>query len=98
MPPREAPVILLTGTPGTGKSTTAQLLSEESPIPLKHINVGDLVKEKDLHDGYDPEWQSFTVNEDKVRLPYDACHESHLISQLSFSTSWSLLLPKEVSY
>lgn len=64
---RTAPVIVLCGTPGTGKSTTAQLLVTESPVPLKHINVGDLVKEKGLHEGYDPEWQSYTVDDDKVK-------------------------------
>jgi hypothetical protein len=66
-PDRTAPVIVLCGTPGTGKSTTAQLLVSESPVPLKHINVGDLVKEKGLHEGYDPEWQSYTVDDDKVK-------------------------------
>jgi len=64
---RTAPVIVLCGTPGTGKSTTAQLLVSESPIPLRHINVGDLVKEKGLHEGYDPEWQSYNVDDDKVK-------------------------------
>ncbi|KAF8547856.1 P-loop containing nucleoside triphosphate hydrolase protein [Imleria badia] len=60
------PVIVITGTPGTGKSTHAQLLVQESPIPLQHINVGDLVKTQGLHEGFDEEWQSYTVNEDKV--------------------------------
>lgn len=64
--PKTAPVILITGTPGTGKTTHAQLVAEQSPIPMRHISVGDLVKEKDLHEGYDEEWQSYTVNEDKV--------------------------------
>jgi adenylate kinase len=63
---RSAPVIIITGTPGTGKSIHAQLLAEESPIPLKHINVGELVKEKGLHEGFDAEWQAYTVDEDKV--------------------------------
>ncbi|THH04241.1 hypothetical protein EW146_g10231 [Bondarzewia mesenterica] len=65
-PSRRFPVIVITGTPGTGKSTHAQLLAEESPIPLKHINVGDLIKEKSLHEGFDEEWQSYTVDEDKA--------------------------------
>ena len=39
---------------------------EESPIPLKHINVGELVKEKGLYEEYDEEWQSYNVDEDKV--------------------------------
>jgi len=35
-------------------------------VPLKHINIGELVKEKSLHDGFDDEWQSYIVDEDKV--------------------------------
>ena len=66
---RQLPTVLITGTPGTGKTTHAQLLAEESPVPLKHLNVGDFVKEKGLYESYDDEWQSYTVDEDKVR-PY----------------------------
>lgn len=68
---KTAPVIVITGTPGTGKTTTAQLLAEESPVSLKHINIGEWVKEKDLHEGFDEDWQSYTVDEDKVpRISY----------------------------
>lgn len=63
---RTRPNIVITGTPGTGKSTTAQALVEASPIPLEHINVVELVKQKELHDGFDPEWQTYIVDEDKV--------------------------------
>ncbi|TDL28408.1 P-loop containing nucleoside triphosphate hydrolase protein [Rickenella mellea] len=66
MPNRLAPIILLTGTPGTGKTTHAQLLAQSSPVPLRHINVGDLVKEKCLYESYDEEWQSYVVDEDKL--------------------------------
>ncbi|OJA10777.1 hypothetical protein AZE42_00306 [Rhizopogon vesiculosus] len=64
--PKQSPVIIITGTPGTGKSTHAQLLVAESPIPLKHINVGQLVKDKSFHHGFDEQWQSYTVDEDKL--------------------------------
>ena len=63
----KAPVIIITGTPGTGKTTHAELLAQESPVPLKHINVGELVKEKGLYEEFDEEWQSYIVDEDKVR-------------------------------
>lgn len=63
---KSSPTIIITGTPGTGKSSHAQLLAEESPLPLKHINVGEYVKEMGLHEGYDQEWQSYTVDEDQV--------------------------------
>lgn len=63
---KQGPVIVITGTPGTGKSTHAQLLVQESPVPLKHINVGDWVKENKYYEDFDDEWQSYTVDEDKV--------------------------------
>ena len=63
---RQSPVIIITGTPGTGKTTHAELLAQESPLPLKHVNVGDMVKEKGLYEEFDEEWQSYNVDEDKV--------------------------------
>ncbi|KAF7320251.1 Adenylate kinase isoenzyme 6-like protein [Mycena kentingensis (nom. inval.)] len=62
----KAPVIVITGTPGTGKSTHCQFLVDESPVPLRHINIGDWVKEKGFYTDYDDEWQSYTVDEDKL--------------------------------
>jgi len=62
----KGPVIIITGTPGTGKSTYAQLLAQESPIPLRHINVGERVKENELYEEFDEDWQSYTVDEDRV--------------------------------
>ena len=59
------PNILITGTPGTGKSTTSELIAEASSF--RHINVGDWVKEHSLHSGWDTEHESFTIDEDKVR-------------------------------
>ncbi|TBU64945.1 P-loop containing nucleoside triphosphate hydrolase protein [Dichomitus squalens] len=62
----KGPVIIITGTPGTGKTTHAELLAQESPVPLKHINVGEMVKQKNLYEAFDEEWQSYTVDEDKL--------------------------------
>lgn len=61
---REKPNILITGTPGTGKTTTSVALAEA--INFRHINIGDLVKEKNLHDGWDDQLDCYIINEDLV--------------------------------
>jgi adenylate kinase len=64
MTERTQPNILITGTPGTGKTTHAELIASE--LNLKHLNIGDLVREHELHDGYDEEFDAFNMNDDKV--------------------------------
>ncbi|MBA0679400.1 hypothetical protein Goari_011169 [Gossypium aridum] len=58
---RKRPNILVTGTPGTGKTTTSSALAEATN--LRHINIGDLVKEKNLHDGWDDDLQCHVCDE-----------------------------------
>lgn len=59
-----APNILVTGTPGTGKTTTCELVAQATG--LRHINVGDLVKSEELHSGWDDEFNCWIIDEDKV--------------------------------
>lgn len=61
---RQRPNILITGTPGTGKTTMCTALAEATQ--LRHINIGDLVREKNLHDGWDAELECHVINEDLV--------------------------------
>ncbi|XP_050213682.1 adenylate kinase isoenzyme 6 homolog [Mercurialis annua] len=61
---RTKPNILITGTPGTGKTTTSSALAEATQF--LHINIGDLVKEKNLHDGWDDQLDCHVINEDLV--------------------------------
>lgn len=63
---RNKPNILVSGTPGTGKTTTSSALAEATQ--LRHINVGELVKDKNLHDGWDDEHDCYIINEDLVTL------------------------------
>jgi adenylate kinase len=58
------PNILITGTPGTGKTTTSQLTAER--IGLRHINVGDIVKAKACHEGKDEDFDSYILDEEKL--------------------------------
>ncbi|GAA5958166.1 hypothetical protein JCM8115_004002 [Rhodotorula mucilaginosa] len=73
MTERQWPNILITGTPGTGKTTHAAQLVEAlqaapstSSAQWQHVNVGDFVKEKGCHSGFNEEWQSWDVDEDKL--------------------------------
>ena len=58
------PNILVTGTPGTGKSCTCALIAEATG--LKHLEVGELVKQESYHEGWDEEFQSYTLDEDRL--------------------------------
>ena len=61
---RNLPNILVTGTPGTGKTTTSEMIANVTG--LEQINVGDLVKSKQLHEGYLAEFDTHILDEDKV--------------------------------
>ncbi|ORY79982.1 P-loop containing nucleoside triphosphate hydrolase protein [Protomyces lactucae-debilis] len=70
---RYNPNIIITGTPGTGKSTHAQHLKEllqeptsSEALPLEVFHISDLVKSADLHQGADAEWSTLLVDEDKL--------------------------------
>lgn len=58
------PNILVTGTPGTGKSTLSQDLAAE--LGLRHIDVGEFAKERDLLADHNTELNFHYMHEDAV--------------------------------
>ena len=62
---RKLPNILITGTPGTGKSTTAQMLAAQAPS-MRHIELGALVKDKQMHQGWDEEYETYILDEERI--------------------------------
>ncbi|CAM9302500.1 unnamed protein product [Choristocarpus tenellus] len=58
------PNVLITGTPGTGKTSTCQAIAERTG--LRHINVGDVVRAEQCHDGYNKEFDTYMLNESKL--------------------------------
>ncbi len=58
------PNILVTGTPGTGKTQTSQLAAERTG--LKHINVGDLARQHNCYEGHDDNFDSNILDDDKI--------------------------------
>ncbi|CAH8546102.1 unnamed protein product [Dicrocoelium dendriticum] len=61
---RTLPNLLITGTPGTGKTTVAKAVAEATN--LDYTNVNDLAKERNLYDGYDDENDCHILDEDRV--------------------------------
>jgi adenylate kinase len=61
---RKRPNVLITGTPGTGKTATASLLAER--LGMKHVSPGDLAKEHKLYEGRDEELDTNILDEDKL--------------------------------
>lgn len=51
IPKRTVPNILVTGTPGTGKTTLATLLNEA--LHFTYINIGKMVSEQKLYKEWD---------------------------------------------
>lgn len=61
---RSRPNVLISGTPGTGKTTLSALVAER--LGMQHVCVGELVKEKNLHSGYITEFDTHELDEDKL--------------------------------
>ncbi|KNA96089.1 dTMP kinase [Fusarium oxysporum f. sp. lycopersici 4287] len=64
MTTRKLPNIIITGTPGVGKTTHCEALAERTG--LRHLSVNQVVKDKECHEGWSDEFHSFIVDEDKL--------------------------------
>mmetsp|Transcript_1643 Transcript_1643/g.1794 ORF Transcript_1643/g.1794 Transcript_1643/m.1794 type:complete len:191 (-) Transcript_1643:466-1038(-) len=61
---RTRPNILITGTPGVGKTATAILLAER--LNLQYLNIGSIIEQHQFHSGYDEQLQTHVLDEDKL--------------------------------
>jgi len=64
---RTNPNIVITGTPGVGKTTHAEQLAQS--LGFKHVSINQIVKDEGFHEGKDEELGSWIVDEDKVHIP-----------------------------
>lgn len=74
---RTQPNIIITGTPGVGKTTHCEVLAQNTG--LRHLSINDIVKERACHEGWDEERSCWIVDEDKVSI---------LISDVGLGISW----------
>ena len=65
---REAPNILITGTPGVGKTTLAADVAENTG--LEHLSVSDFVRMHNLQESYDEARSAHVVDDDNVTFSY----------------------------
>lgn len=63
--PRIQPNIIVTGTPGVGKTSHCEVLATNTG--LKHLSINQIVKDRARHAGWDEKYKSWIVDEDKVR-------------------------------
>lgn len=61
---KNGPNILVTGTPGVGKTTLCKRIASEAN--MKHLNIAELIKEKELHSEWDDEMDCSIYDEDKL--------------------------------
>ena len=81
---KQRPNVLVTGTPGTGKSTTCEQIAEATG--LQYVDVGGIVKSQELHSGWDDEFSCYIIDEDKV------IHALLFFLRLSFLSALTLNL------
>lgn len=60
------PNILVTGTPGVGKSKVCEEVASSSPDPLRIFNIGAFAKQHDCFGDWDPLYECHELEEDKV--------------------------------
>ena len=77
-------IIILTGTPGVGKTVLARLLAKWTGF--RFLSLGDLVKREGLHKGFDRRARSYIINELAVRRGLEDYFEAHRAKGVVFET------------
>lgn len=65
---RVSPNLIVTGTPGVGKTSHCEILA--TTTGLRHLSINQFVKEHGCHEGFDENLQTYIVDDDKVLMPY----------------------------
>lgn len=61
---RTSPNVIITGTPGVGKTVHCEQLAQDTG--LRHLSINQVAKDRDCFESYDNELGSWVIDEDKV--------------------------------
>lgn len=64
MTTRKLPNIIVTGTPGVGKTSHCEVLAESTG--MRYLNISRIVKERQLYESWDERLLSWNVDELRV--------------------------------
>ena len=86
-------IIIVTGTPGVGKTAVAKLLAER--LGSEFLSLGDLVKKQRLHKGFDRSARSYIIDEPAVKRMLKGYLKDHREKRIVFEThSFNSILHK----
>lgn len=77
---RTVPNIIVTGTPGVGKTVHCEQLAQDSG--LRHLSINQVAKDRGCYETYDEELKTWIVDEDKVCLSW--FYSAFLLSNFLF--------------
>lgn len=75
---RESPNVIITGTPGVGKTVHCEQLAQDTG--LRHLSVNKVAKDRGCFETYDQELETWVVDEDKVRRPFYMLYTAYEIA------------------
>ncbi|EAW12467.1 nucleoside triphosphates FAP7 [Aspergillus clavatus NRRL 1] len=61
---RKSPNVIITGTPGVGKTVHCERLAQD--VGLRHLSINQIAKDRGCYESYDQELETWVVDEDKL--------------------------------
>jgi adenylate kinase len=79
-------IIIVTGTPGVGKTVLSRQLSTKTNS--RHLNLGEFVKKEKLYSGYDRSTKSYIIDEKRTRRSLSGLFRSSSTKRMVIETHW----------